>query len=148
MAKTRAERIESIQIEIAQLENQRKRLVQQQKEQERKDRTRRLCQRMGFFESMLPGTITLSDEHFKSFLEKTILTDHSRRILDGLTARNAAAPTANPADTAQKSGEDEGPDGGNGFCSYRSKKKRGWGNCIPPAPPCTPDKKCYLSADR
>ena len=41
MAKTRTERIESIQTEIQQLENQRKKLIQQEKEQERKDRTKR-----------------------------------------------------------------------------------------------------------
>jgi len=43
MAKTRLEKIESIQTEIQQLENQRKRLLQAEKEQERKDRTKRLC---------------------------------------------------------------------------------------------------------
>ena len=41
MAKSRLEKIESIKTEIAQLENQRKRLLQAEKEQERKDRTRR-----------------------------------------------------------------------------------------------------------
>ena len=48
---------------------------------------RRLCQRMGLIESMLPDTIALADEQLKSFLEKTILTEQSRRILDGLTAQ-------------------------------------------------------------
>ena len=42
MAKTRLEKIESIKEEIIQLENQRKRLLQAEKEQERKDRTKRL----------------------------------------------------------------------------------------------------------
>ena len=57
MAKSRLEKIESIKTEIAQLENQRKRLLQAEKEQERKDRTRRLCKRAGLMESMLPDTI-------------------------------------------------------------------------------------------
>ena len=100
MTKTRTEKIESIQDQIAQLENQRKRLVQQQKEQERKDRTKRLCKRMGLFESMLPETITLTDGQFKTFLEKTVNTEHSRRILADLTAQNAAT--------------DEGENEGNG----------------------------------
>jgi len=101
MAKTRLEKIESIKTEIAQLENQRKKLLQQQKEQERKDRTRRLCSRMGLFESMLPDTITLSDDLFKTFLEKAVLTEQSRRILDGLsTAQTAAAPAPSGAGSA------------------------------------------------
>ena len=73
MAKTRLEKIESIKTEITQLENQRKRLLQAEKEQERKDRTRRLCKRAGLMESMLPDTISLTDEQFKIFLEKTII---------------------------------------------------------------------------
>jgi FtsZ-binding cell division protein ZapB len=38
MAKTRTEKIDSLQTEIAQLENKRKQLIQEQKQQERKDR--------------------------------------------------------------------------------------------------------------
>ncbi len=91
MAKTKAEKIMSIEEEIRQLENKKKRLIQEQKEQERKDRTNRLCKRMGLFEKLLPDTIPLTEEQFKTFLEQTVLTEHSRHILDGLTAQNAAA---------------------------------------------------------
>jgi len=112
MAKTRLEKIESIQTEIQQLENQRKRLLQAEKEQERKDRTKRLCKRAGLLESLLPDTISLTDEQFKIFLEKTIITEHSRRILDGLTARDIPIPAGNPANTTQENGEDT--DGGEG----------------------------------
>jgi hypothetical protein len=115
MAKTRLEKIESIQTEIAQLENQRKRLLQAEKEQERKDRTKRLCKRAGLMESLLPDTITLTEEHFKIFLEKTIITEHSRRILDGLLiAQSAAAPTSNSNNKAQENGEDKDADERNG----------------------------------
>ena len=89
MAKTKAEKITSIEEEIRQLENRRRQLVQEQKAQERKDRTKRLCRRMGLFESLVPDTIPLTEEQFKTFLEKTVMTDHARRILDGLTAQNA-----------------------------------------------------------
>jgi len=83
----------------------------------------------GLLESMLPETISLTDDLFKSFLEKTIITEHSRRILDGLAAQNTAAaapirasaavqsatpPTAKPAETEQDGATDEGEDGGNG----------------------------------
>ena len=129
MAKSRLEKIESIKTEIQQLENQRKRLLQAEKEQERKDRTKRLCKRAGLLESLIPDSITLTDEQFKTFLEKTIITEHSRRILDGLTAQNAATPApqgagsaardvftpaSNSANTAQENGEDEDADERNG----------------------------------
>ena len=98
MAKTKIEKIASIEEEIKQLENKKKRLIQEQKEQERKDRTNRLCKRMGFIEKLLPDTIPLTEEQFKTFLEQTIA--HSRRILDGLTAQNAATAPAQGAGTA------------------------------------------------
>jgi len=125
MAKTRAEKIESIENEMRQLENKRKQLLQAQKEQERKDRTRRLCKRMGLFESMLPDTITLTDEQFQTFLEKTVANDYGRRTLAAITAQTAAAAvpqatgtaardnptlTAKTAETARESGADEGED--------------------------------------
>ena len=78
---------------------------------------------MGLFEKLLPVTIPLTEEQFKTFLEQTILTEHSRRILDGLTAQNATAapaqgagiaargntqPTVKSAHTAQKDSADGG----------------------------------------
>lgn len=94
MAKTKAEKIAAIELQMTQLENQRKKLIQEQKQQERKDRTKRLCKRMGLFESMLPESISLTDEQFQIFLEKTIAAEHSRRILGGLTAQQGAQPPA------------------------------------------------------
>lgn len=102
MAKTKAERIASIEEEMQQLENKRKQLIQAQKKEERNARTKRLCKRMGLFESMLPDTIPLTEEQFKIFLEKTVTTEHSRRILDGLTAQNAATATPEAAGTAAR----------------------------------------------
>lgn len=103
MAKTKTEKITSIEEEIRQLENKRKQLVQEQKAQERKDRTKRLCRRMALFESMLPDTITLTDEQFKTFLEQTVAAEHSRRILDELTAQNVATATVQGAEPAAQS---------------------------------------------
>ena len=125
MAKTRVEKIAGIEEEIRQLENRRKQLVQEQKAQERKDRTKRLCRRMGLFESLLPDTIPLTEEQFKTFLEKTAAAEHGRRLLEEMTAQNAARaatqgaerltqgnarPTAKTADTAQESHRDGGAD--------------------------------------
>ena len=54
MAKTRLEKIESIKEDIKQQHAQINKLMQAQRAQDRKDRTRRLCSRMGLIESMLP----------------------------------------------------------------------------------------------
>ena len=127
MAKSKIEKISSIEEEIQQLENRRRQLLQEQKAQERKDRTKRLCKRMGLFESMLPDTISLTDEQFQIFLDKTVATEQSRRLLDGLTAQNAATaapirasaaaqpstpPATNHAHTEPQNGADESEDGG------------------------------------
>lgn len=100
MAKTKAEKITSIEEEIRQLENRRRQLVQEQKAQERKDRTKRLCRRMGLFESLVPDSIPLTEEQFKTFLEKTVAAEHGRRLLDEMTAQNAARAAAEDAETA------------------------------------------------
>lgn len=104
MAKTKIEKIAGIEEEIRQLENRRRQLVQAQKAQERKDRTKRLCKRMGLFESLLPETIPLTDEQFKAFLEQTVLTEQSRRILDGLTAQDGADGNGDKGNGARESG--------------------------------------------
>lgn len=55
---------------------------------------------MGLIEKLLPDTIPLTEEQFKTFVEQTIATEHSRRILDGLTAQNAATAPTQGAETA------------------------------------------------
>ena len=42
----------------------------------------------------------LTEEQFKTFLEKTGMSDHARRILDELTAQNAPTAPAQGAETA------------------------------------------------
>ena len=84
---------------------------------------------MGLFESMLPDTIPLSEEQFKTFLEKALLSDSTRRILDGLTAQgnttaapirastaaqSAPTPASQPAQTEQDEDTDGGEERGNG----------------------------------
>ena len=104
MAKTKIEKIAGIEEEIRQLENKRRQLMQAQKAQERKDRTKRLCRCMGLFESLLPDAINLTDEQFQIFLEKTVLTEQSRRILDGLTTRRVADGDADESSGARERG--------------------------------------------
>lgn len=62
MSRIRVEKITGIEEEIRQLENRRRQLVQEQKAQERRDRTKRLCRRMGLFESLVPDSIPLTEK--------------------------------------------------------------------------------------
>jgi hypothetical protein len=84
--KTTAERIETQRARMGQMENELKRLLNQQKAEERKARTHRICQRGGLIESLLPDTITLNAEWFRVFLEKTVANDTGRRTLAALKA--------------------------------------------------------------
>ena len=100
MSKTRTERIAGIAEEIEQLTNRRRRLIQEQKKQERKDRTRRLCTRAGHLECVYPETIPLSDERFFTFLEKVLSTDHAKKLLSELTAQQGADDTKQSSESA------------------------------------------------
>jgi len=84
MSKTTLEKIEAAKEEIKQKEAQIKRLLQQQKAQERKDRNHRLCQRGGQVEKLLPGLVKLTDEQFSTFVQKTLLSGFAERVLHGL----------------------------------------------------------------
>ena len=106
MSKTKLERVEIIDEEMAQLLNRRKELMQQHREQERKERTKRLCRRMGLFESLVPESIPLTEEQFRTFLEKTVASPFGRGLLADLTAQNAVTPAASGKDDTV-TGDDE-----------------------------------------
>ena len=94
MSKTKLERVEIIDEEIAQLLNR------------RKERTKRLCRRMGLFESLVPESIPLTEEQFRTFLEKTVASPFGRGLLADLTAQNAVTPAASGKDDTV-TGDDE-----------------------------------------
>jgi hypothetical protein len=100
MAKTTNDRIAAIELEIEQLGNQRKELLQKQKEADRTARTSRLCKRGGLLESMLPDTITLTDERFKTLLEMTIASNDGKELLAELKAEQEKQTADNDAVTA------------------------------------------------
>jgi len=113
--KTTAERIEVAKIEKAQKDAEIKRLMQQQKAEERKARNHRISKRGAHLESLLPDTIMLSDVRFFTFLEKTVANDYGRRALAALVAEqnkenagDSAAddekPTTKPAQSAAAPG--------------------------------------------
>ena len=75
---------------IEQLEQQIKDIKSAEKDRARKERTKRLCQRMGHIESILPDTINLTEEQFHAFIKRTLQNDHARKILT--QARTQATP--------------------------------------------------------
>ncbi|SPL71279.1 hypothetical protein KPC_2457 [Acinetobacter stercoris] len=93
---------------------------------------------------MLPDTIPLTDEQFKTFLEKAVANDHDRHMLASITEQNAT--TATPEGGAGCERDEEAAQGhiyishsvGKWYrvavCTYRCKlKSRG---INPPLPPC------------
>jgi TolA-binding protein len=103
MAKTAEEKIESVQEQIRQLENQKKRLMQEQKERERKARTKRLIERGAILESLIPEADGFTNEQIKAFLEKTIRTESARKALANLTTAQGE-PAADKAAGAVQGG--------------------------------------------
>lgn len=104
MAQSKVEKIASIEQEIKQLKERQKQLLQQHNLQERKDRTKRLCKRAGLLESMLPDTIPLTDEQFKTFLEKTVLTDMAHKTLAEIASNPIPSIPSRPTEAAQGGG--------------------------------------------
>lgn len=104
MAQSKVEKIASIEQEIKQLKERQKQLQQQHNLQERKDRTKRLCKRAGLLESMLPDTIPLTDEQFKTFLEKTVLTDMASKILAEIASNPIPSIPSRPTEAEQSGG--------------------------------------------
>jgi len=108
MAKTKTERIVSIEEQIAKLEAQKKLLIQKQNAEERKARTKRLIERGAILESLIDGAESLTNEQVKALLEKTVATDYGKRILASIAPQDSEAhaeeltpegQTQAPADT-------------------------------------------------
>ena len=106
MRKTINERIEAAKLEKEQAEARIKKLLQEQKTQERKDRNHRLCKRGGLVEKLLPDLIKLSDEQFQIFVDKTLLTKHSKNILAELASLEPDTSENQQGDTETAQGGD------------------------------------------
>jgi len=86
MPKTITEKIKETKLQIAQYKNREKQLMQSEKIEERKLRTRRLIERGAIIESIFSETASLTNEQFKTFLERTINNDSARKVLENLIA--------------------------------------------------------------
>jgi hypothetical protein len=93
MAKTFDERLEAARFDKEQAEARIKKLIQEQKSQERKERNHRLCKRGGLVEKLLPDLAKLTDEQFDTFVEKTLLSGYTAKVIkELLPPEPAAAP--------------------------------------------------------
>jgi TolA-binding protein len=79
MATDYTEKITSIEEQIAQLKNRQRELMQKHKVKERKERTRRLIERGAIAESLIDGADELTNEQFKSVIERALQADQSRQ---------------------------------------------------------------------
>jgi hypothetical protein len=106
MTKKFEEQIANVDEQIVQLENRRKELLAKHKKQLKNERTHRICERGGYIEKVLPETITLPEEVFRAFIDKTLVTDFSRRILDRLKDEQAKLTAAENADENTQNGKE------------------------------------------
>jgi len=105
MPKTRQEKIADWDKEIAQIKNKQKSEKQKLAKEERAARTRRLCSRHGLLESMLPEIIDITEEQYKTFLERAVTNDYGRDKLNQIIAHGeknstSKAPTETKSQTA------------------------------------------------
>jgi len=94
--KVKLEKIESVSKEIEALKKEYSEMMKLYKQQEQKERTRRLCSRGGYLESRLPETIALTDNQYKVFLESTLMRDKGRSILDWVKSKDIVNIGINP----------------------------------------------------
>ena len=96
--KTTVEKIEEAKAKITQYETHMKKLLQKQKQDERKAKMKRQCSRAELIEKLLPDTITLTHEQFKAFLDRTAANDFGRRTLTNIVKGNVAVATPKVAE--------------------------------------------------
>ena len=99
MPKTTAEKIATKRERIQQLQNEEKQLIQKQKAEERKARTRRFCSRHGLLEKYMPDLATITDEQYETFIKKAIATHHGQKILAEITGGTGVTATQQTAQT-------------------------------------------------
>jgi hypothetical protein len=81
---TYQEKIAIAEAEILQLQNRAKEYKQKLKAQERAERTRRICQRGGYIEKVLPDTILLTGENFQNLIDAALCTNFAQNKLTEL----------------------------------------------------------------
>ena len=99
MLNKKLERIDKLDEEILQMKNRRSLLWQSYKEEEKSNRTNRLCRRGGLLEKMLPDLLRLDHVQFKAFLEETMHTGFAQKKIDAILTADSVISTIKPINT-------------------------------------------------
>ena len=91
MPKTRTEKIANYDEQIVKLQKQRREELQKKQQEERKAKEKRYKKRHELLETALPEVISLTDEQYKTFLERAIANDTVRKIIANITTQGAKA---------------------------------------------------------
>ena len=102
-------KLDDVREKIEELKKEEKRLVQEQSKEVQKQRTHRLCKRGGEIEKLLPDLKTLTEEQFYLFVEQTLLTDSTKRILADIVAGRLKPTPAPQSDMPKQNGETAAP---------------------------------------
>ena len=110
MAKRRTpeEQIEAVKKELEQKQARLEKLLKDQKKQDDKARTHRLCKRGGKVEKLFPRLIEMSEEQFETFIQKTLLTGYAEKIINQILSPPSPAKPQGKKDTTQD-GESAAP---------------------------------------
>ena len=85
------EQILKTQEQIEQLSNKKKRLISQQKNDERKKRTKRLIERGAILESVIENATSFSNEQLQTFLIDVFSTAETKAKIENLRRANGNA---------------------------------------------------------
>ena len=88
MANAKLKRIEGLKVKIQQLENLQKEIMQEYKEDLRKERTHRICKRGGMVEKHLPETIHFTDEQMKELFELLLNNNYAHKMVAKVKGKN------------------------------------------------------------
>jgi len=100
MRRTKLERADELEVKINEMQNERKVLLQGHKEDERKNRTRRLCKHAAVLENVVPETASMNDEQLKWLFEQTLTTEFAKTRIGWAKSRKTSPTVQKQAPAA------------------------------------------------
>jgi len=104
MLSKKLEKLNKIEEQIRKLTNQQKMVAQQYKEEERRERTSRLCKRGGYIEKIFPDILKLTDTQSKQFFDlifdSSFATARFKEILGDDSNNSASDASSAPSDSS------------------------------------------------
>jgi len=112
MANAKLKRIEGIKEKIQQLENLQKEILQEYKEDLKKERTHRICKRGGMVEKFMPESVEFTDDQMKWLLEILLTSGFAKKKIEEMKGKKDIPSKVEPAKivTVETSDSDEDED--------------------------------------